>query len=142
VNGRCFRAEGEQAAAPARIALPALTLALLLAACGAREARDPRQPLLYVADGDPRQGRMLLRQHGCVSCHLIPGVRGASGLVGPPLVHWSRRSYIAGSLPNTPDHLVPWIMRPQALQRDTAMPDMGVSEADARHMAAYLYTLR
>jgi hypothetical protein len=35
-----------------------------------------------------------------------------------------------------------WLRTPQEVNPRTAMPDLGVSERDARDMAAYLYTLR
>jgi cytochrome c2 len=54
---------------------------------------------------------------------------------------WAERHFIAGLLPNTPDHLIEWIRFPQSISPGNAMPDMGVDEADARDMAAYLYTL-
>jgi cytochrome c2 len=41
-----------------------------------------------------------------------------------------------------PDRLVAWIVDPPALVPGTRMPVMGVSENDARHIAAALYTLR
>lgn len=112
-----------------------LAAALLLAAC---EDAAPRR----VAGGDPDRGPELIRAYGCHACHLIPGVEGADGLVGPPLIHWRDRVYVAGMLPNRPDNLILWIMDPQAVNEYTAMPDMGVTEEHARHIAAYLYTLR
>jgi cytochrome c1 len=69
-------------------------------------------------------------------------VDGAVGLVGPPLIHFARRSYIAGELPNTGQNLIRWIRSPRSVEPGTDMPDLGVSESDARNMAAYLYTLR
>jgi cytochrome c1 len=45
-------------------------------------------------------------------------------------------------LRNTPPNLVRWIREPQAVVPGNAMPNMGVSEVDARDIAAYLYTLR
>lgn len=63
-------------------------------------------------------------------------------MVGPPLNGWSRRVYIAGNLPNRPEQLVRWLREPQAIEPGTAMPDLNVTEADARDMAAYLYSLR
>jgi cytochrome c1 len=85
----------------------------------------------------------MIRAYGCQSCHIIPGVRGANGLVGPPLNHIARRVYLAGVLPNSPDNMLRWIQNPQAaIQQSTAMPNMGVSEADARDIVAYLYTLK
>jgi hypothetical protein len=48
---------------------------------------------------------------------------------------------IAGRFPNTPENLIAWIMHPQALDPGNIMPDMGVPEAVARDMAAYLFGL-
>jgi cytochrome c1 len=92
--------------------------------------------------GDPHAGEQALLRYGCGGCHTIPGVRRARGLVGPPLTAYGKRIYVAGTLYNSPDNLVRWIMDPQAIDPATAMPKVGVSEADARDIAAYLYTLR
>jgi hypothetical protein len=74
-------------------------------------------------------------------CHIIPGVRGARGRVGPPLDAYSRRVYVAGKFPNTPQVLVRWIQDAPSLAPRTAMPAIAMPEAQARNMAAYLYTL-
>jgi len=92
--------------------------------------------------GNPAEGKRLIEQYGCGSCHLIPGVRGADGLVGPPLLAFGRRTYIAGELPNQPENLVRWLENPKAIEQGTAMPVLGLTEQKARHVAAYLYTLR
>jgi cytochrome c1 len=44
-------------------------------------------------------------------------------------------------LPNSADNLVRWIQHPRTIEPKTAMPDLGVSNQDARDIAAYLYTL-
>jgi cytochrome c1 len=95
-----------------------------------------------VAGGDVHQGERLIASYGCGSCHIVPGVSGAQGLVGPPLDHFASRSYIAGQVPNNADFLIRWIEVPQAIEPGTAMPNLGVSEGQARSIAAYLYTLR
>lgn len=110
---------------------------LLLAACG----RDD-EAKLRVAGGDETRGIALMAQYQCGACHAIPGVPAAGGDSGPSLDRFGRRSYIAGRLPNMPDRLVAWIIDPPALVPGTRMPAMGVSENDARHIAAALYTLR
>lgn len=86
-------------------------------------------------------GKQLIDSYGCGTCHTIPGVPGANGLVGPPLTNWSKRAYIAGSLTNTPENLTRWIHDPQSVEPGTAMPDLGVSEQEARNIAGYLFSL-
>ncbi|HSK38317.1 MAG TPA: c-type cytochrome [Arenibaculum sp.] len=110
---------------------------LALAACNGEPAIENR-----IAGADIERGRMLIAEHGCQACHRIPGVRGPKGIVGPPLDGFGRRVLIAGSFPNTPDNLVRWIAHPTRMMPVTAMPDMGIDEAGARHIAAFLYTLR
>jgi len=72
---------------------------------------------------------------------VIPGVTGAIVHVGPPLAGMAGRGLIAGKLANTPDHLAAWIRDPQAVDPETAMPNMQVDARDARDIAAYLGTL-
>jgi cytochrome c2 len=96
---------------------------------------------LVVPQSDPRQGPALMVAYGCGSCHVIPGVAGARGTVGPALTGFADRAYIAGIIGNAPGGLISWLMNPTVHAPQTAMPDLGVSEPDARDMAAYLYTL-
>lgn len=88
-----------------------------------------------------QRGRAALQQHGCHGCHAIPGVVGSDRALGPPLAGFGRRTLIAGRLPNTPDNLVAWIRAPQEIDRQSAMPALGVTQADASDMAAYLRRL-
>ena len=53
-----------------------------------------------------------------------------------------RRAYIAGRLPNRPTMLTVWLRDPPPIDPETAMPALGLSEAEALDVAAYLYTLR
>lgn len=94
------------------------------------------------APADAERGRRLLTQYQCGSCHVIPGVSGATGRTAPTLATFGRRSYIAGQWPNVSDALVRWIVEPRSLLPAATMPAMGVGEADARDMAAYLARLR
>jgi cytochrome c len=66
----------------------------------------------------------------------------AYATVGPPLNDWADRHFIAGHLANNPDNLILWLRFPQEVDPGNAMPDLGVSEQDARDISAYLYTLR
>ncbi|HEX6397344.1 MAG TPA: hypothetical protein VFZ95_07975, partial [Steroidobacteraceae bacterium] len=64
------------------------------------------------------------------------------GRVGPPLTNFAQRAFIAGQVPNSPETLVRWIQNPPSIVPNTAMPVLGISEGDARDIAAYLYTLQ
>jgi cytochrome c2 len=123
-----------------RAGLSLLALALVSSCGDARgaEAREAAQ----LTGGDPERGRDIIRKYGCQTCHTIPGIVGANGQVGPPLAGIARRSYIGGVLPNAPTNMIRWIQDPKAVDPLTAMPNVGVTPADARHIAAYLYTLR
>lgn len=113
-----------------------LTFALGLA-CARGETSVP----VVVAGGDSERGRDLIETYGCGGCHVIPGVRGADSWIAPPLTDWAARQYIAGALRNEPENLVRWIQDPQAVEPGTAMPTMAITEAQARDIAAYLYTI-
>lgn len=95
-----------------------------------------------VTGGDSQRGKMAIRQYACTTCHLIPGIVGPYAPVGPPLERIAIREYIAGMLPNTEENMLRWLRAPQEVNPRTVMPNLGVSERDARDMAAYLYTLR
>lgn len=87
-------------------------------------------------------GEQVILQYRCGSCHTIPGVHDAHGLVGPPLLEFGRRTMIAGDFPNDQNHLVRWVMSPTSMKPKTAMPDLGLSEQEARDVATYLSTIR
>jgi cytochrome c2 len=106
----------------------------VVVSCGKAEA-----PAL---GGDPENGKLLLRQFACGSCHEIPGVAAARGKVGPPLEGVASRVYLAGVLPNTPENMAGFIRAPHKVDPRTAMPDLGITEPHARDIVAYLYTLR
>lgn len=108
----------------------------------AESALDPVNPGTAQSPGDADRGRMALQQYACVTCHIIPGVVGAAHSVGPSLAGIGERKYIAGTLANSRDTMIHWLRSPQAVAPGSAMPDLGVSERDARDIAAFLETLR
>jgi len=118
----------------------AVAIAALTALLGC--SRPGGQVETLVVGGDMERGRSALDGFGCGTCHVIPGVRGAVGGVGPPLTRFADRAYIAGQLANDPQNLVLWIQDPQAVEPGTAMPDLDVGPQVARDMAAYLYSIR
>jgi len=128
-------------------ALPTLTPADYRRLVGEPEAlprQDGAGETSTIADtsaADGERGRLLMRLHACRSCHEIPGLVGADVHVGPDLSEAGSRRYIAGVLKNTRENMVRWITDPPAVDPLTAMPDLGVTPAQAADMAAYLYQL-
>lgn len=117
----------------------AALLLLLLAGCsGGRYT----QAVEIVPGGNPQLGAQLIESYRCGACHMIPGIKDADGLVGPPLILFARRTYVGGEVPNTPPNLIRWIQDPKSIEPGTAMPTLGLDQQQARDVAAYLYTLR
>ncbi|MFC7517577.1 c-type cytochrome [Herbaspirillum sp. GCM10030257] len=94
-----------------------------------------------IAGGDPKRGKAAVERYGCAACHAIPGSANQGSNVGPPLYKIARRAYVGGVLPNTPDSLIRWLRNPPQVDPRTTMPNLGVSEMDAKDIASYLYTL-
>lgn len=123
--------------------LLAFATLIMLGGCG--EDRPPLAPLGHTGqlpgDADPARGRRLISEHGCIACHVVPGVRGPASRVGPRLDNVAGQAYLSGVLPNTPENLVRWLMDPPAINPRTAMPDTGLRTADAEDIAAFLLSL-
>jgi cytochrome c2 len=92
--------------------------------------------------GDLQRGKVLARQVGCVACHVMPGIRGPQSGVGPALKDFGRRSFIAGTIENAPDKLVQFLRDPRSVAPKSAMPNLRLSESEARDIATYLYAQR
>ena len=126
----------------------AIAIVLLLAVATGlyaqkRSARSyVRREAVRLTGGDPDHGRQLVAHYGCNACQTIPGVAGPQSTVGPPLDRIIERTFLAGELPNTATNMERWIREPHSVEPKTAMPDMGVTEQDAKDITAFLYTLR
>jgi len=92
----------------------------------------------------PADGAAIIAQVGCGGCHVIPGIPGANGTVGPSLAGVASRNPIAGgAVPNNgPDDLKRWIMNPPAVKPGTIMPNLGLTDDQATKIVAYLETLK
>jgi cytochrome c2 len=126
----------------ATLVLVALAGAAIYAGYQMKLSDEMRTRAIALTAGDPDLGRELARRYGCAGCHTIPGVPHAKGQVGPSLQGFAARVYVGGVATNTPESLIQWIENPRSLDPKTAMPITGISAHEARHVAAYLYTLR
>ncbi|ESZ02492.1 c-type cytochrome [Mesorhizobium sp. L48C026A00] len=85
----------------------------------------------------------IMMANGCAGCHTITGVPSAHGLVGPRLdATLATKVYVGGVLSNNPENLIRWIRAAREINPHTAMPSTGISEQEARDIAAFLYALR
>jgi cytochrome c oxidase assembly factor CtaG/cytochrome c2 len=109
-----------------------------LAACGTSAQKEAEA----MTGGSVSRGKTAINKYGCAACHTIPGIDNAVATVGPPLTQIARRQYLGGHLVNTPENMMKWLQHPQQIDPKNAMPEMGVTDQDARDIAAFLYTLR
>jgi len=108
-----------------------------MACKGPKEAPVKPQP-----HGDAARGRQLIEQFTCTACHIIPGVEGPRGMIGPSLENIGSRAHIGGKLENTPETMAKWIQNPQAFDPGNTMPPLGINDADARDITEFLFTLK
>jgi cytochrome c2 len=78
-----------------------------------------------------RGKRLYTNKYGCNACHRVSET---GGVVGPALDR-------AGFRLN-PSWVYRWIKYPQSMKPDTRMPNLGLSDPDAKAVAMYLTTLR
>jgi cytochrome c len=107
-----------------------------------QDTAQARTTAEQITGGHVDAGKFAINHYGCGACHQIPGIAGAEGQVGPSLIAIGTRSEIGGVLANNPQNLARWIRFPQEIVPRNGMPDQGVTEREARDMAAYLYSIR
>lgn len=126
-----------------RLAL-SLLLVLPLVACNRDEAAKSLAPgtATPAPAGDAERGKALVSQYGCNVCHVVPGIGGPQGSLGPSLAGVASRPAISfGKVQNTPENLVRYIQNPASLNPQSSMPPIGLTDADARDVTAFLLTL-
>lgn len=117
-------------------------LVILLAACN-RLPEKPAAAPTPAATGNSERGKALAAQYGCNVCHVIPGVGGPAGSLGPSLQGIGGRPAFSNDvIQNTAANMAVYIQEPARLNPQSTMPPLGVSPADAQDIAAYLMTLR
>lgn len=125
---------------PARARPLCMVLAAAVTACGVHTPADtPAVGQQVRADRAAlARGAQSFSEHGCGACHHRSDSPGARGVTGPPLDDLDKRVYVAGHLPNQPETLARFIVRPQDIDPASAMPTTGVSLEDARAIALFL----
>ena len=102
----------------------------------AQQKAPPAEP-----SGPAAAGKAVFAGSACVGCHTIQGV--SAGVLGPDLTHFgSRRTLAAGMWPNTPENVTEWVKDPQRLKPGVKMPGLGLTDEQAKAIAAYLIGLK
>jgi cytochrome c oxidase subunit II len=102
----------------------------------AAQKATPAEPTGLAAEG-----KAIFARSACVGCHTIRGV--STGVLGPDLTTFgSRRTLAAGILPNAAETVAAWLKNPPALKPAAKMPALGLTDDQARALAAYLLSLK
>ena len=100
--------------------------------------RNAVQPTNAIA----KIGEAFFNRQTCGSCHRIRGT-AAQGNVGPDLTHFaSRKTMLAGMMPNNRQNLHRWLHDPQAVKPGALMPRFIYPKDSINVLVAYLSTLK
>jgi cytochrome c1 len=91
-------------------------------------------------EGNADAGKQVISSRGCGACHVIEGVQGAVGTVGPNLSHIASQKY--DNFPNDAEFLKQWINDPQTAKPGTAMPKLGLTDEELNNVVTFLETLK
>ncbi len=106
------------------------------AKAAAPQPATPQDPLVGT-------GQKLFLTKGCVGCHSLQASNAPKGMIGPNLANVGARTWIAaGTLPNTDENLTRWIRNPQQWKQGVVMPNLGITEDEAKALVAFLRTHR
>ncbi|HKR62761.1 MAG TPA: cytochrome c [Thermoanaerobaculia bacterium] len=95
------------------------------------------------AFGNAERGKQLVSQYGCNVCHVVPGIEGPRGMIGPSLEHVASRPRLSNdTFANTPENVARFVQTPVSLNPASSMPPLNIPPDDARDLTAYLMTLR
>jgi len=102
----------------------------------AQQRAAPGEP-----SGPAATGKAVFAGSACVGCHTIKGV--SAGVLAPDLTHFGSRSMFgAGMWPTTPENVAEWVKDPQRLKPGVKMPALGLTDEQAKAVAAYLVSLK
>jgi mono/diheme cytochrome c family protein len=101
-----------------------------------------------LAGADATRGRAVMEAKGCPSCHVFTGVPPLAGESVPKDLKG-----LASGVSLAPDfrttrkrmsetHVLTWIKSPKAMKPDTAMPELALTDAEIKDVAAFILTTK
>jgi cytochrome c2 len=124
--------------------LGALIGALGLVGCQSAPTSEPAAKPAELS-GAAAEGKEVFLAKGCVACHRAPNVPEAQGTMGPNLARIGNPTVhpkIAAVVDNTPENMKRWLQEPQKVKPGSAMPSLGLTDAEAVSLTAFLETLK
>ncbi len=96
-----------------------------------------------MAPAGGKSAEQIIAEKACIGCHVIPGVPGAVGTVGPSLAGlMSRDKIAAGLLDNTEENLRKWLADPRAIKANTLMVTPPLSPEEVDTLVEFLMDLK
>ena len=87
----------------------------------------------------PEEALRIMQDKGCGGCHVIKGVDGFVGRIGPNLTHFgSRRTFAGAIMRNDPESLARWLDDPLSVKPGVDMPDTGLTRDEIDTLVEYL----
>jgi cytochrome c2 len=107
----------------------------------------PSQPPAKAVEltGAAAEGKEVFVAKGCVACHRAPNLPEAQGTLGPNLAgigNSTAHPKIAAAVDNTPENMKRWLQEPQKVKPGSAMPSLGLTDAEAANLTAFLETFK
>ena len=104
-----------------------------------KEIRNSNNPSKYL--GDPSNGELLFSAVGCMGCHVKE--QGPSNSPSPvtykELTKLQGPNLIGMGSKASPEWIFNWLKKPHAYMPSTRMPDLRLSDDEAKDITAYLY---
>jgi cytochrome c oxidase subunit 2 len=81
---------------------------------------------------------------GCIACHAIQGVEGATADTGPNLTHFASRDCMVGCLLDnqSAEDIARWLHDPAAVKEGAKMPNYHLTDDQIDALVAYLMSLK
>ena len=117
-----------------------LVTILLSLACG-RPEKTASQLAPPPPIGNAGAAKTHIEKYACQACHVIPGL-GDGGSLGPDLTGFASRPRLNGRVPKNPQAVAAYLQNPIAIDAQTSMPAVGMTESEAKDIAAFLETLK
>ena len=116
-----------------------VTILLALACSKAEKPATESAPPPPIGNATAAKAHM--EKYSCQACHVIPGM-GPGGALGPDLTGFGSRPTLNARVPKNPQAVAAYLLNPTAIDAQTSMPAVGLSEEEAKDIAAFLETLK